>query len=205
MSTFQNEIDRLCGDYPAPCNCDDPATHDGAVEAAAEIDSAANWRSALEDNEGHFDESELPWYGDGSPRYRGHPTPAQIEAARRFVSHWLESDSHGFVIPGSEWGRSLKHWLTMLVATPAPGGQDLPSTDRPESPGSNFPDRSRPLIEQVRDRIMGPIQWISFLQYDHSWLQPPLDPDEITEALAEAKRMRAADEAETAKMLGRQI
>lgn len=21
---------QLCGDYPAPCNCDDPVTHDGA-------------------------------------------------------------------------------------------------------------------------------------------------------------------------------
>ena len=49
----------LCGDYPAPCNCDDPDTHDGAVEAAIEDNSAANWRSALENNEGYYDESEL--------------------------------------------------------------------------------------------------------------------------------------------------
>lgn len=26
--------DEMCGDYPAPCNCDDPETHDGAVTAA---------------------------------------------------------------------------------------------------------------------------------------------------------------------------
>ena len=26
--------DEMCGDYPAPCNCDDPETHDGAVTTA---------------------------------------------------------------------------------------------------------------------------------------------------------------------------
>lgn len=29
--------DRLCGDYPAPCNCDDPETHDGAVTDDAAV------------------------------------------------------------------------------------------------------------------------------------------------------------------------
>ncbi|QEA30407.1 hypothetical protein FGL91_18750 [Microbacterium sp. CBA3102] len=28
------EPDALCGDWPAPCNCDDPVTHDGSVPAS---------------------------------------------------------------------------------------------------------------------------------------------------------------------------
>lgn len=172
--------------------------------AAAEDSSAANWRSALENDEGSYDESELPWYGDGSPRYSEPSTPAQIEAARRFVSHWLEGDNHGFIIPGNEWGRSLKHWLHMLVATPAPGGEDLPSSDRPKS-SELWPPRDRPLIDQIRERTTAPSHWINLLQHDHAWVQPPLEADEIAEALAEAKRMKAEDEAETMKMLGRRI
>ena len=86
--------------------------------------SADNWPSALENEEGYFDESELFWYAATSPRYvLDELTPAQIEAARRFVSHWLESNSQGFLIPDSEWGRSLKHWLHVLVARPAPQGE----------------------------------------------------------------------------------
>lgn len=27
----KREVDALCGDWPAPCNCDDPETHDGSV------------------------------------------------------------------------------------------------------------------------------------------------------------------------------
>lgn len=204
MSTTDSDLDRFCGDYPAPCNCDGPATHDGAVEAAAGDSSAANWRSALENDEGYYDESELPWYGDGSPSYRSNPTPAQIEAARRFVSHWLEGDNHGFIIPGSEWGRSLKHWLHMLVATPAPGGDDLPYSDRPKSSGL-WPPRDRPIIDQIRERTVGPNHWINFLQYDHAWVEPPLEPYEIAEGLAEAWRIKAEDENETRKMLGKGI
>lgn len=30
--------DKACGDYPAPCNCDDPETHDGAVSAETTAD-----------------------------------------------------------------------------------------------------------------------------------------------------------------------
>lgn len=205
MSTTDSDLDRLCGDYPEPCNCDGPATHDGAVEAAAEDNSAANWKSALENDAGYYDEGELPWYGDGSPSYGSNPTPAQIEAARRFVSHWLEGDSHGFIVPGSEWGHSLKHWLHVLVATPAPGGEDLPSTDRPDRVGLWFPERDRTLIEQVRERSIGMNSWISFLQYDYSWVEPPLDEADRLDALAEAKRIRADDENETRKMLGRGI
>lgn len=85
-----------------------------------EDNSANNWVSALENNEGHIDESELVWYDSETPVYHGNPTPAQVEAARRFVSQWLNTDAKGFVIPGSEWGRSLKHWLHILVAQPAP-------------------------------------------------------------------------------------
>lgn len=93
---------------------------DNTTARAGEEDSAANWQSALEDNAGNFDQSELPWYGDGqSPSYSREPTPAQTEAARRFVSNWLEHDNQGFAIPGSEWGRSLKHWLSVLVARTA--------------------------------------------------------------------------------------
>lgn len=86
-----------------------------------EDDSADNWQSALENAQGVFDESELVWYEEKSPKYGpGEPTPAQIEAARRFVSQWLNVDSHGFVIPGNEWGKSLLHWLNILVAREAP-------------------------------------------------------------------------------------
>lgn len=97
-----------------------------ATPEAAEDSSASNWRSALEAEDGSFDESELGWYGQDSPIYSGEPTPAQTEAARRFVSHWLEADGHGFIIPGTEWGQSLKHWLNILVSRPAPGGDELP-------------------------------------------------------------------------------
>jgi hypothetical protein len=84
-------------------------------------DSAKNWKSALENNQGDFDETELLWYSEESPQYGpDEPTPAQIEAGRRFVSEWLNVDSQGFVIPGTEWGRSLLHWLNILVARPAP-------------------------------------------------------------------------------------
>lgn len=30
----------LCGDYPAPCNCDDPETHDGAAEKTLQLDNS---------------------------------------------------------------------------------------------------------------------------------------------------------------------
>lgn len=85
---------------------------------------AANWKSALADNSGSFDGEELVWYDAESPSYSGNPTPAQTEAARRFVSNWLNSDAHGFVIPGDEWGKSLYHWLNILVAREAPGSEE---------------------------------------------------------------------------------
>jgi hypothetical protein len=88
----------------------------------SEDNSAANWQSALENHEGFFDQSELIWYEAKSPEYGpGEPTPAQTEAARRFVSQWLNVDNHGFIIPGNEWGKSLLHWLNILTARPAPG------------------------------------------------------------------------------------
>lgn len=104
-----------------------PAT----ASESAEDNSAANWKSALENNEGHFDESELVWYEEKSPKYGpGEPTPAQIEAARRFVSQWLHVDNHGFIIPNSEWGKSLLHWLNILAARPAPGeDEDLKNSE----------------------------------------------------------------------------
>ena len=42
----------LCGDYPAPCNCDDPETHDGAVTVLdPEMVQANLWRlDAVIDN-----------------------------------------------------------------------------------------------------------------------------------------------------------
>lgn len=88
-------------------------------EAPAEDVSAANWKSALENPAGQIDESELIWYEEESPNY-SQPTPAQTEAARRFVSQWLEKDNHGFQIPGDEWGKSLLHWLRVLTARDAP-------------------------------------------------------------------------------------
>src|SRR5690606_32602427 len=35
-----------CGDYPAPCNCDDPETHDGAI--SAETTTATTEDAALD-------------------------------------------------------------------------------------------------------------------------------------------------------------
>jgi len=32
----EKTTDHPCGDYPAPCNCDDPDTHDGATTATIE-------------------------------------------------------------------------------------------------------------------------------------------------------------------------
>lgn len=83
-------------------------------------DSASNWESALVNNSGEFNQDEIVWYDKKSPKYSGEPTPAQIEAARRFVSRWLNTENQGFIIPSSEWGRSLYHWLNILVASEAP-------------------------------------------------------------------------------------
>jgi len=96
------------------------------VDIAPEDHDPANWKSWLEDDNGNLNEDELPWYGrrDESPNYGPDAPPAaQVEAARRFVSHWLNEDGHGFVIPGGEWGVSLKHWLHILVARPAVDAQ----------------------------------------------------------------------------------
>lgn len=87
-------------------------------------DSVTNWKSALADNSGSFNGEELVWYDAESPRYSGDPTPEQTEAARRFVSNWLNTDAYGFVIPGDEWGKSLYHWLNILVAREAEGSQE---------------------------------------------------------------------------------
>jgi len=106
------------------------------VDIAPEDHHASNWKSWLEDKDGNFDEEELPWYGHGedSPQYGpGVPPAAQTEAARRFVSSWLNEDGHGFVIPGSEWGLSLKHWLHILVARPAEDGRAPDPTTAPVS------------------------------------------------------------------------
>ena len=40
MTTEQTQ--HPCGDWPAPCNCDDPQTHDGATTAAAPTLTAAD-------------------------------------------------------------------------------------------------------------------------------------------------------------------
>lgn len=105
---------------------------------AVEDNSAANWQSALENNQGVFDESELVWYEAKSPEYGpGEPTPAQIEAARRFVSQWLNVDNHGFIIPGNEWGKSLLHWLNILAARPAPGANAESKSDNDSKTSDN--------------------------------------------------------------------
>lgn len=85
----------------------------------SDSESAGQWREALESNDGSFDEKEIIWYDVTSPTY-SQPTPAQTEAARRFVSHWLNSDDQDFVIPSNEWGKSLYHWINVLVAREAP-------------------------------------------------------------------------------------
>lgn len=203
--------DQYCGDYPAPCNCDEPETHDGAVteadDAVPEVgaliadadgpveNSAADWQSAIKDGFGSIPKGELAWYGGGSPRYAKVPEPAQIEAARRFLSHWLESDNHGFIIPDSEWGKSLKHWLHILVATPAPGGEGLPHDYK------IFPD-TRDLLAQVRSRGISPTQWIYMLTENPKDFYNFTQGDFVA-ALREAKRMKAEDEAATRRMLDR--
>lgn len=46
--------DELCGDYPAPCNCDNPDTHDGAVTAEVPgLTLVYQWGYALEDDLSH--------------------------------------------------------------------------------------------------------------------------------------------------------
>lgn len=63
----ETTTDEACGDYPAPCNCDDPATHDGAttetttaVDAVGELlewmSNAVTQLEALRDE--HWDASE---------------------------------------------------------------------------------------------------------------------------------------------------
>jgi hypothetical protein len=166
--------------------------------AAAEDDSANNWKSALESEAGDYDETELVWYSSQTPEYPSEPTPAQTEAARRFVSHWLEGDNHGFIIPGSEWGRSMKHWMHILVRRSAPGAEAIVD---PEVTWTPIAEIELPLVEQVRNREIGPNQWIQLLVYEKYSLGERSD-EEIEEALAEARRMRQEDEDETRKTLG---
>ena len=178
------------------------SSEDRIPAAPAGDDSAKNWLSALEAEDGTMPAaSELVWYGDHSPNYGEGPTPAQIEAARRFVSHWLEGDNHGFIIPGSEWGQSLKHWLHMLVGHPAPGAELI--VDPPRSYIS-IEDDERTLLEQVRERRFGPNSWVNILVYDRTMVGDRSE-EEIAEALAEARRMRREDEDETRSMLGREF
>lgn len=75
-------------------------------------------------------ESDLEsWFATDTPQYDGERDKAQLEAARRFVAHWLEEDANGFVIPGGDWGRSLMHWLrVMLAATQAEEKSPKPVT-----------------------------------------------------------------------------
>lgn len=89
------------------------------------VDSAINWESALVNNAGFFIKEELVWYDAESPKYSGDPTPAQTEAARRFVSNWLNHENQGFIIPDSEWGKSLYHWLNVLVAREAADDESI--------------------------------------------------------------------------------
>lgn len=203
MSTTENDLDRLCGDYPAPCNCDDPATHDGAVEAAAEDSSAANWRQAMEEFESQGDAGEAAafWYSPDSPQYADESTPAELEAARRFIAKWLRGDNHGFIIPGTEWGKSLKGWLNVLIANPLPGAEEM--VDEPSPTISEKYAQGISLLEQVRQRAIGPNHWLHILQWDRHILEFEPDPDDLAAALAEAKRMKREDEDATRSMLGR--
>lgn len=69
------------------------------------------WRSGV------FPGDPDKWYAQ-DPVIYSVPEPytaAEIESARRFLSQWLSEDSHGFVIPDSEWGRSLLGHLHNLV------------------------------------------------------------------------------------------
>jgi hypothetical protein len=114
---------------------------------------------------------------------------------------WLEGDSHGFIIPGSEWGQSLKHWIHMLVGRPAPGAELIVDPPRSHTP---IEEDERTLLEQVRERRFGPNSWVNILVYDRTMVGDRSE-EEIAEALAEARRMRREDEDETRSMLGREF
>lgn len=67
----QGEPDALCGDWPAPCNCDDPTTHDGSVPASlvqgerGEPSDAELLKLANDAHHRMVDEAESDggWYG----------------------------------------------------------------------------------------------------------------------------------------------
>lgn len=189
------------------------------VDIAPEDHHASNWKTWLEDGEGNFNEEELPWYGttDESPSYgRNIPSAAQTEAARRFVSHWLNEDNHGFIIPGNEWGVSLKHWLNVLVARPAEDGRvpdpsTAPTLGQPELPQPE-PEATEPaepedapkfitLVEQVSSREMKPWRWVDLLAWEYDdFLEWGYDRNDIDEALELARKLSAEDDrAEQAK------
>lgn len=81
-------------------------------------------------------EENPEWYGeDENPVYRTSLSRAdelsssedtdQLVLARRFISHWLENDNHGFVIPGTEWGKELLWAIKKLLgATNPPETED---------------------------------------------------------------------------------
>lgn len=73
------------------------------------------WKSYAEDD-------PAEWYSKEQAEFSGEwkLDSDELEAARRFVSRWLLEDAHGFVIPGSEWGRTLKHWLGVMLAHTGP-------------------------------------------------------------------------------------
>jgi len=66
------------------------------------------------------DVDDPDWYDDRGVRFTGNPTPAQVEAARRFVTRWLHYNEPRFTIPGTEWGQSLLHWIQTLTAAAEP-------------------------------------------------------------------------------------
>lgn len=182
------------------------------VHIAPEDHDPANWKSWLEDGDGKLNEEELPWYGisDDSPSYGPDAPPAaQIEAARRFVSHWLNEDAHEFVIPGGEWGRSLMHWLHILVARPAEDGRNPEPASAPDS-GRAEPHQPEvetaeaeateeapklTLVEQVRSRDMKAWRWVDALSWEYEkFLEWGYIRNDIDEALKLALKLSAEDD-----------
>lgn len=81
-------------------------------QSTSDSSEEQEWESAI------FEGDPRAWYLEESPSYSGSKplNPAELEAARRFVGEWLQTNSQRFTIPGTEWGRSLLGWLNVLLA-----------------------------------------------------------------------------------------
>lgn len=123
------KIDALCGDWPAPCNCDDPKTHDGSVPEPSTClieHPITGTRCSLPAEPRHAHVCDLPAEPQGEPsvpprpttdefaslpvadlsqfRAQGEPSDAEVKAAQGAINLvFCRADTRELGAEG--WGR----------------------------------------------------------------------------------------------------